>query len=104
MYKISVGKITLALAALALVATTTGCSSQSKLRSAYDDTLDFSQYSTYNFYPDPGPDDSEYQSLFTQYMIMAIDKEMQARGYTLSATPDLLVNFNIQVQDKAYHL
>jgi hypothetical protein len=99
-YKIAVGKITLALTALALVATTTGCSSQAKLRSAYDDTLDFSQYSTYDFYADPGPDESDYQSLFTQYMIVAIDKEMQARGYTLSATPDLLVNFNIQVQDK----
>jgi hypothetical protein len=99
-YKISVGKITLALAAFALLATTTGCSSQSKLRSAYDDTLDFGQYSTYNFYSDPGPDESEYQSLFTQYMIAAIDKEMQARGYTISDAPDLLVNFNIQVQDK----
>ncbi len=43
---------------------------------------------------------AEYQSLFTQYMIMAIDKEMQARGYTISDAPDLLVNFNIQVQDK----
>jgi len=96
----SVKKMTLAFAALALLATTAGCSSQAKLRSDYDDSIDFANYTTYNYFADAGPDDSNYQSLFTQYMIEAIDTEMQNRGYTLSTTPDLLVNFNIQVQDK----
>ena len=87
-------------AVLALLATTAGCSSQAKLRSDYDDTIDFGNYSTYNYYEGAGPEDTEYQSLFSQYMIEAIDKEMQSRGYTLSDAPDLLINYNLQVQDK----
>jgi hypothetical protein len=38
--------------------------------------------------------------MFSQYMVKAIDIEMQSRGYTLSNTPDLLVNFNANLQDK----
>ena len=85
---------------LLLVVFASGCASKPKMRSAYDDSLDFSQYKTYNFYADAGPDHSSYQSLFSQYMITAINKEMQARGYTLSDAPDLLVNFNANLQDK----
>ncbi len=87
-------------AILALVALAAGCSSQSELRSAYDDSVDFSQYKTYNFYEGAGPNSDEYQSLFSQYMVTAINREMQARGYTLSDAPDLLVNFNGNMQDK----
>lgn len=83
-----------------LVLFASGCSSQSKLRSAYDDSVDFSQYKTYNYIEGAGPNSDNYQSLFSQYMVTAIDKEMAARGYTLSDTPDLLVNFNANLQDK----
>lgn len=77
-----------------------GCSSSGSLRSAYDDTADFSQYSTYNYVDGAGPNSDNYQSLFSQYMVKAIDKEMQARGYTMSDSPDLLVNFNANLKDK----
>lgn len=83
-----------------LVVFASGCSSQSKLRSAYDDSIDFSQYKTYNYIDGAGPNSDNYQSLFSQYMVNAIDKEMQARGYTMSDAPDLLVNFNANLQDK----
>ena len=79
---------------------TSGCASKPDLRSAYDDSVDFSQYNTYNWIEGAGPNSDGYQSLFSQYMVTAIDKEMQARGYTLSDTPDLLVNFNANLQDK----
>lgn len=77
-----------------------GCSSTAKLRSDFDRSTDFSQYKTYNFYSNAGPEDTDYQSLFSQYMVAAIDKEMQARGYTKSNEPDLLVNFNAILQEK----
>lgn len=76
------------------------CSSSGSLRSAYDDNVDFSQYRTYNYFDDAGRNPNQYQSLFSQYMIDAIDKEMQARGYTKSDNPDLLVNFNARLEDK----
>jgi len=87
-------------AASMLVVFASGCSSQAKLRSAYDDSVDFSQYNTYNYIEGAGPNSDGYQSLFSQYMVTAIDQEMQARGYTLSDNPDLLVNFNANLQDK----
>ena len=88
------------LGVLLLIVFASGCASKPKMRSAYDDSLDFSKYKTYNFYADAGPDSDSYQSLFSQYMITAINKEMQARGYTLSDAPDLMVNFNANLQDK----
>ena len=47
-----------------------------------------------------GPDQGEYQSFFTKYVIEAITVEMESRGYTKSDDPDLLVNFNARLQDK----
>ena len=93
-------KISRSLVVLLLVVFASGCASKPKLRSAYDDSVDFSQYKTYNFYSDVGPEAEGYQGLFTQYMISAINVEMQSRGYTLSNAPDLLVNFNANLQDK----
>ncbi|MDH4047261.1 MAG: DUF4136 domain-containing protein [Gammaproteobacteria bacterium] len=81
------------LAALSACAT-------SNLRSDYDKTVDFGQYKTYNFYANAGPENTEYQSLFSQYVMAAITREMEARGYTRSDDPDLLVNFNAILEDK----
>lgn len=83
-----------------LVVFASGCASDAKLRSAYDDSVDFAQYKTYNYIDGAGPNSDNYQSLFSQYMVRAIDIEMQSRGYQLSDAPDLLVNFNANLQDK----
>jgi hypothetical protein len=77
-----------------------GCASKPTLRSDYDDSVDFGQYKTYNYYENSKPNNTDYQDLFTGYMIKAIDIEMQARGYTMSDTPDLLVNFHGNLEDK----
>jgi hypothetical protein len=76
------------------------CSSTPQVQSSYDQAVDFSQYRTYNFFSDAGPDSTNYKSLFTQYMIVAIEREMEMRGYQKSANPDLLVNFNANFTDK----
>lgn len=77
----------------------TGCASDN-LRSDYDPTADFSQYKTYNFFADAGPESTNYQSFFSQYMTVAISREMEARGYTMSDDPDLLINFNAILREK----
>jgi len=77
-----------------------GCASGPDINSAHDQSADFSQYRTYNFFADAGSDGQNYQSLFTQYMIVAIEREMESRGYQKSANPDLLLNFNANFQDK----
>ena len=84
---------------LALGAGMSGCATDN-IRSDYDPSMDFSQYTTYNFFPDAGPDQTNYQSFFSKYMVTAISREMDARGYSLSNDPDLLINFNAMLQDK----
>jgi len=81
-------------AALLITASMAGCASSVKIRSDFDHDADYSQYQTYNFYADAGPDNTDYQSLFSQHMVAAITKEMDARGYEKSDNPDLLINFN----------
>ena len=84
---------------LIIVAGTSGCASDN-IRSDYDPSADFSQYKTYNFFADAGPEQTNYQSFFSQYMVAAISREMDSRGYVRSNDPDLLVNFNAMLQEK----
>ncbi len=77
-----------------------GCSSGPNIISDYDHDAPFETYNTYNFMEGAGPDSSNYQSFFSQYMITAITIEMEKRGYTKSDDPDLLLNFNAVLQDK----
>jgi hypothetical protein len=87
-------------ATLLIAACMTGCATDAKIRSDYDRSADFSQYQTYDFYADAGPESTNYQSLFSQHMVTAITREMDARGYEKSDDPDLLVNFNAVLRDK----
>ena len=84
---------------LAVFAITAACGGN-PIRSDYDPTADFSQYETFNFFEDAGPENTNYQSFFSKYMVAAITREMQARGYKLSEDPDLLVNFNAILREK----
>jgi hypothetical protein len=84
---------------LVVAAVASGCAGDN-IRSDYDPTADFSQYNTYNFFADAGPEQTNYQSFFSQYMVAAISREMEMRGYAKSNDPDLLVNFNAILQEK----
>lgn len=86
-------------AMLCIAAGASGCAGD-PIRSDYDPTADFSQYNTYNFFADAGPESTNYQSFFSQYMVTAITREMEMRGYTKSNDPDLLVNFNAILREK----
>lgn len=84
---------------LIFAAVASGCSG-SNIRSDYDPTVNFGDYKTYNFFVDAGPEDTNYQSFFSKYMIAAISREMESRGYARAENPDLLVNFNAILQEK----
>ena len=92
-------KIVTIASVLVLAAGTSGCASDN-IRSDYDPSADFSQYSTFNFFDDAGPESTNYQSFFSKYMVAAITREMELRGYTRSNDPDLLVNFNAILREK----
>ncbi|WP_423191972.1 DUF4136 domain-containing protein [Cupriavidus sp. H18C2] len=88
------------LAALA-AAMLAGCATGPDIRTDYNRATDFSQYRTFAFVPRPGTDRQGYESLTTQYLKDAVEREMTARGYQyVPRQPDLLVNFNMQFQQK----
>jgi hypothetical protein len=89
------------LAALALLAA--GCASTPTVRSDYDKTADFGQYRTFGFVDKDslGPNEGvPGRSLAMQTLETAATQQMQARGYTLAAEPDLLVVFSGKLEDK----
>ena len=83
----------------ALAASVSGCGGDN-IRSDYDPSVNFADYQTYNFFENAGPESSDYQSFFSQYMVAAISREMEGRGYVKDDDPDLLINFNAILQEK----
>src|SRR3954463_16332153 len=89
--------VSLLLASVALVQ---GCASKPDLRADYDKSADFAKYHSFNFVKTPSTDTLGYGSLVTQQMEIAIKSELEKRGYQLTATPDLMVNFSGKLQEK----
>jgi hypothetical protein len=56
----------------------------------YDNATDFTQYTTYNFYPDI---QSGLNELDDKRIMRVTDSIMQLRGFSKSDTPQLFVNF-----------
>lgn len=64
----------------------------------YDRSADFRAYRTYGFFEPLGTDAAGYESLVTQTLKSAAQREMEARGYAYAATDaDLLINFNAKL-------
>lgn len=57
----------------------------------YDKTTDFSNYSTYNYYPEMQTGLSE---LDTKRLLQAVDSVMQGKGFRFSEEPDFLINIH----------
>ncbi len=88
-----------------------GCATTSSVITDYDRDADFSQYRTF-FWTDEfqmrNDDEDEgereplfYNTLNKKRLKQAIQREMEARGYTLSSeNPDLLVNAQVLVEER----
>ena len=59
--------------------------------SDYDKNVNFEPYKTYAFFK-PGIDKVEISDLDKRRILRAIDTELQAKGFTKSENPDLLIN------------
>jgi len=98
MRSLQISSLTVALVATALLA---GCASQPKVLSDYDKSADFAKYRTFGFVTQVGADSTEFKSLAVQTMQAAATRQMELRGYTLSDTPDLVINFTGKIEEKA---
>jgi hypothetical protein len=96
---ISLIRLALTFAACVVIA---GCASTPDVYSNRDPSANFSKYRTYNFEKELGTDrpGTAATSLVSQYLMSATNREMESRGYKRSDSPDLLINFYIQTQDK----
>lgn len=84
-------------AALALA----GCVSGPDVRVDYDKSANFGKYRTYGFVTQDPADASQALSLVTRSLHSAAARQMEARGYTRSESPDLLINFKGRLEEKA---
>jgi hypothetical protein len=82
-------------AGLVACAMLAGCASTPTVRSDYDKAADFGRYHTFGFV-----DGTQTRTLVMQTLETAATREMEARGYKLSETPDLVVNFTGKLEDR----
>jgi len=77
-----------------------GCASTPDIRYDYDRAADFSSYRTYNIMDRAGQESggAPYESITAQRIRLAVEHEMESRGYTKATTPDIFVNFYVTVQ------
>ncbi len=86
--------------AVALVSGITGCETGPTIRSHVDPSAQFSRYKTFDFLKPVENGKPGYQSFAAQYLVSAITRELEARGFQRHENPDLLVNYHVQKQDK----
>jgi hypothetical protein len=90
-----------ALALLGAALVSAGCESGPRVRAERDQTVDFSQYRTFAFADPLGTDRAGYQTMVSQYLKAATQRELEARGLRLvEADPQMLVNFNGKLSEK----
>ena len=77
-----------------------GCETGPTIRSHVDPSAQFSRYKTFDFLKPVESGKPGYQSFGAQYLVEAITRELEARGFQRHENPDLLVNYHVQKQDK----
>lgn len=70
-----------------------------RVASDFDKDVDFKNYKTYNFY-EKGLEKLEVNGLDKKRIMAAVDTEMQAKGFTKTANPDLFVNLVVMKRER----
>jgi Domain of unknown function (DUF4136) len=88
-----------ALAAMAVLIS--ACASTPTIHRETNPAATFSSYKTFGFFTPLATDKAAYESLFSQHLKEDTRRVMESKGYTFSSSsPDLLLNFYVNVQDK----
>lgn len=89
-----------AMLALLAAAGLAGCGPSVQVRSDTAPDVDLSQYQTYGFFRQLGIEGDNYSNIFGQYFRAAISEEMNARGFSESDDPQLLLNVTAGQEEK----
>ena len=90
----------IAVTGLFLLAELTACNSGLTVRSDNDPNVNFSQYTTFNFFDPMGIEGGYNSPIFGEHFRASIGNEMKRRGYRTADRPDLLINVTIRSDDK----
>lgn len=89
------------LLAAAVLLTLSACATGPVVRVNVDQATDFGRYRTYAFVSPLGTDRSGYQTIVSQHLKAATQRELDARGLRLDEqAPQLLVNFNASLNQR----
>jgi len=93
-------RISLTAVVFLFAAMLAACASGPQIKSDYDRTVDFSQYDSFGFFSPLGIEGPNYSTIYGSVFREAISREMQARGFSYSERPDLLINVSARLQEK----
>lgn len=88
------------LAAGATLLLMAGCASGPDVRGDFDPAADFGRFRTFGFVEQAGTDTGDARSITTTLLQNAAAREMEARGYVRSDTPDLVINFHGRLEER----
>src|ERR1044071_8821333 len=76
------------------------CSSGPTIRADADPAARLSSYKTFGFFDRVATDKSSYTTILTSRLKDATRQQMVQRGYSEASTPELLINFNVNIADR----
>lgn len=95
--RISIRALTAAFVAAALA----GCASGPEIRVDQDPAANMTAYGTFGFFEPLATNKAGYSTILSSRLKDAARRELETRGYEYDAVnPELLVNFNLNIQDK----
>lgn len=78
----------------------TSCASGLTVRSDIDPSVDFSQYTTFNFFEPMGIEGGYNSPIFGEHFRKSLSTELSQKRYKTADVPDLLINVTIRSDDK----
>ena len=89
-------RVFLLLINFALIA---ACTSNPRVQSSHDDSLDFSVYETYDFSNRTEIENPDLPGTLELYFSAAVERQMLLKGLVKSDKPDILINVSVDVED-----
>lgn len=90
----------IALSAAAGIVALSACTTGPTIRADADPSANLNSYKTFGFYDRVSTDKNAYTTLVSTRLKDATRREMEKRGYQYAQNPQLLVNFNINIENR----
>ena len=77
----------------------TACTSNPRVQSSHDDSLDMSVYETYNFSSRTEIENPDLPGTLELYFSAAVEKQLLLKGLVKSDKPDILINVSVDLEE-----